>query len=142
MRIFGNKVIECLILLKIKKGRHCIDVTLCWSSKDKCINAEAKKFFSQLKTMIAEACDERSPGVILNWFYLDSSHLKQLDDDPAIYSSSEVDLKVNEKTLDDLLFSTQPGRHRSFVKNLVILSGFTSGIHFFGERVFFLKIIF
>ena len=127
VKIVGNKVIECLIQLGIKKGRHCIDVILRWSSKVEC-DAEAKKFSNELKSMIAQACDERSPGVILNWFYLDSSHLQQLNNDPAIYSSSEVDNKVNKKALDDLLFSTRPERrHRSSVKDLVILSGFTSG---------------
>ena len=130
VRIFGNKVIECLIQLGIKKGRHCIDIVFRWSSKVSC-EAETKKFFNELKSMIAEACDERSPGVILNWFYLDSSHLQQLNEDPAIYLSSEVDQKVNAKALDHLLFSARPERrHRSSVRDLVILSGFTSGIHF------------
>ena len=128
VRIISNKVIECLVQLGLKKGRHCIDVILRWSSKVKC-DAEAKKFFDELKSMIAQACDERSPGVILNWFYLDSSHLKELEEDPAIYSSSEVDQKVNEKALDHLLFSTRPERHhRSSVRDLVIISGFTSGM--------------
>ena len=127
VRIFGNKIIECLIQLGIKKGRHCIDVILRWSSEVECKD-DAKKFFNELKSMIAQACDERSPGVILNWFYLDSSHLQHLNEDPAVYSSSEVDQKVDEKALDDLLFSTRPERrHRSSVRNLVILSGFTSG---------------
>ncbi|XP_065838510.1 death-associated protein kinase 1-like isoform X2 [Oscarella lobularis] len=127
VRIFGNKVIECLIQLGIKKGRHCIDIVFRWSSKVSC-EAETKKFFNELKSMIAEACDERSPGVILNWFYLDSSHLQQLNEDPAIYLSSEVDQKVNAKALDHLLFSARPERrHRSSVRDLVILSGFTSG---------------
>ena len=89
--------------------------------------------------MIAEACDERSPGVILNWFYVDSSHLQQLHDDPAIYSSSEVNQKINEQALDDLLFSTRPERrHRSSVRDLVIISGFTSGMIFL--MVYFLII--
>ncbi|XP_065838567.1 death-associated protein kinase 1-like [Oscarella lobularis] len=126
VRIIGKKIIECLIQLGLKKGRHCIDVILRWSSKVKC-DVEAKEFFNELKSMIAEACDERSPGVILNWFYLDTSHLQRLDDDPAIYSSNDVDHKVNEKTLDDFLFSTRPERrHRSSVRDLVIISGFTS----------------
>ena len=128
VRIFGNKVIECLVQLGLKKGRHCIDVILRWSSKVKC-DAEAKKFFNELKSLIAQACEERSPGVILDWFYLDSSHLKELDEDPAIYSSGEVDQKVNEKALDHLLFSTRPERHhRSSVRDLVIIFGFSSGM--------------
>ena len=131
VRIIGKKMIECLIQLGLKKGRHCIDVILRWSSKVKC-DAEAKKFFNELKSMIAEACDERSPGVILNWFYLDSSHLQRLDDDPAIYSSNDVDQKVNEKTLDDFLFSTRPERHhRSSVRDLVIICDFALGMPFF-----------
>ena len=130
VRIIGHKVIECLIQLGLKKGRHCIDVILRWSSKVKC-DAEAKTFFKELKSMIAQACDERSPGVILNWFYLDSSHLKELDEDPAIYSSGEVDQKVNEKALDHLLFSTRPERHhRASVRNLVIICDFASGMPF------------
>ena len=130
VRIVGNKVIECLIQLGIKKGRHCINIILRWPGKIEC-DAEARKFFNELKSMIAQACDERSPGVILNWFYLDSSHLQQLNDDPAIYSSSEIDHKVNEKGLDDLIFSTRPERRRrSSVRDLVIISGFISGIRF------------
>ncbi|XP_065838794.1 uncharacterized protein [Oscarella lobularis] len=126
VRIVGNKVIECLIQLGLKKGRHCIDVIVRWSIKVKC-DAETKNFFNELKSMISEACDERSPDVILNWFYLDSSHLQHLNDDPAIYSSSEIDHKVDEKALDDLIFSTRPERrHRSSVRDLVIISGFTS----------------
>ena len=101
MRIIGNKEIECLIQLGFKKGRHCIDVILRWSSKVVECEAVAKKFLDDLKSMIAEACDDKSSGVILNWFYLDSSHLQQLDEDPAIYSSSEVDQKVREKSLED-----------------------------------------
>ncbi|XP_065838862.1 death-associated protein kinase 1-like isoform X2 [Oscarella lobularis] len=127
VRIVDSKVIECLIQFGMKKGRHCIDVILRWSSKISC-EAETRKFFKELKLLIAEACDERSPGVILNWFYLDSSHLQQLNEDPAIYSSSEVDKKVNEKALDHLLFSARPERrHRSSVRDLVVLSGFASG---------------
>ena len=142
VRIIGNKVIECLVQLGLKKGRHCIDVILRWSSKFKC-DAEAKKFFNELKSMIAQACDERSPGVILNWFYLDSSHLKELDEDSAIYSSSEVDHNVNEKALDHLLFSTRPERHhRSSVRDLVIISGFTSGIYLSRVSFFSLNKIF
>ena len=50
--------------------------------------------------MVATACDDRSPGVILDWFYLDSPHLRRLEDDPAIYLYGEVDQKLNDKTFD------------------------------------------
>ena len=128
VRIIGNKVIECLIQLGLKMGHHCIDVILRWSSKVKC-DAEAKKFFNELKSMIAEACDERSPGVILNWFYLDSSHLQQLDEDPAIYSFSEVDQKLNDNALDHILFSTRPERrNRLCVRELAFIEGIDSKV--------------
>ncbi|XP_065839117.1 death-associated protein kinase 1-like isoform X3 [Oscarella lobularis] len=127
VRIIGNKEIECLIQLGLKKGRHCIDVILRWSSKVVECEAIAKKFFDELKSMIAEACDDKSSGVILNWFYLDSSHLQQLDEDPAIYSSSEVDQKVEKKSLEDKIFATRTeSSRRSSVRDLVIISGFTS----------------
>ena len=128
VKLAEKNVIECLVQLGIKKEHHCIDVILRWSSKFDC-QAAAKDFFSELKLMIVQACDERSPGVILNWFYLDSSHLRQLNDDPAVYSSSEVDYKVNEKTLDNVIFSTWPKkRHHSSVRDLVIIAScFTSG---------------
>ena len=100
-------VIQCFITMGIKKEHHCIDVILRWSSKDDC-EAVAKEFVDELKPMIAAVCDERSPRVILSWFYLHSSHLKQLDEDPAIYSSHTVDQKVNDKALDDKLFSVRP----------------------------------
>ena len=68
-------------------------------------------------------CDERSPGVILNWFYLDSSHLKKLNADPAIYSSREVDEKVNGRALNDKLFSVRPDKDNvCCVRDLVILA--------------------
>ena len=131
VRIIGNKEIECLIQLGLKKGRHCIDVILRWSSKVVECEAIAKKFFDELKSMIAEACDDKSSGVILNWFYLDSSHLQQLDEDPAIYSSSEVDQKVEKKSLEDKIFATRTeSSRRSSVRDLVIISGFTSGMIF------------
>ena len=121
VRIVGSKVIECLIQLGVKMGHHCIDVILRWSSKVEC-EAVAKEFLDELKAMIARASDERSPGVALNWFYLDSSSLQRLGSNPATYSSSEVDQKVNEKSLDDILFSTRPEkRHRSSIRDLVIV---------------------
>ena len=132
VRIVGNKEIECLIQMGIKKGRHCIDVILRWSSKVVECEAIAKQFLDELKSMIAEACNDKSSGVILNWFYLDSSRLQQLDDDPAIYSSSEVDQKVKEKSLEDIIFSTrtESSHHRSSVRDLVIISAFTSSMPF------------
>ncbi|XP_065838535.1 death-associated protein kinase 1-like isoform X3 [Oscarella lobularis] len=121
VRIVGSKVIECLIQLGVKMGHHGIDVILRWSSKVEC-EAVAKEFLNELKAMIARASDERSPGVALNWFYLDSSSLRRLGSNPATYSSSEVDQKVNEKALDDILFSTRPEkRHRSSIRDLVIV---------------------
>ena len=132
VRIIGNKEIECLIQLGLKKGRHCIDVILRWSSKVVQCEAIAKTFLDELKSMIAEACDDKSSGVILNWFYLDSSHLQQLDEDPAIYSSSEVDQKVEKKSLEDKIFASRTeSSRRSSVRDLVIISGFTSGMPFF-----------
>ena len=109
IKIAGSKVIQCLMTMGRKKEHHCIDVILRWSSKDDC-EAVAKEFLDELKPMIAAVCDERSPGDILNWFYIDSSHLKELNEDPAIYSSLEVYQKVNDKALDDLLFSVRPER--------------------------------
>ena len=121
VRVVGDKVIECLIESGIKKERCCIDIIFRWSSKADCERV-AKKFLDELKAMIAKACDERSPGVILNWFYLDSSHLKQLDEDPAIYSSSEVDQKINDKAFNDVLFSTRPEKwNHSSIRDLVIM---------------------
>ncbi|XP_065839077.1 death-associated protein kinase 1-like [Oscarella lobularis] len=107
VKIVRSKVIHCLIKMGTKKEHHCIDVILRWSSSDGC-EAVAKEFFDELKSMIATVCDERSPGVILNWFYIDSSHLKQLEEDPAIYSSSVVDQKVRGNSLDDRVFSVRP----------------------------------
>ncbi|XP_065845813.1 uncharacterized protein [Oscarella lobularis] len=121
VKIVGDKVIECLIETGIKKEHCCIDVILRWSSKADC-EREAKEFLDELKAMIAKACDERSPGVILNWFYLDSTHLKQLDEDPAIYSSSEVDHKINARAFNNFLFSTRPEKwNRSSIRDLVIM---------------------
>ena len=115
----------------VKKGCHCIDVVFRWWSKDEC-EAVAKKFFGELKSMIAAVCDERSPGVILNWFYLDSFNLKQLDADPAIYSSSIVLEKVSSNSLDDKIFSIGPEDKYCGVRDLLILTPdveFPSGIH-------------
>ena len=121
VRIIGHKVIECLVQLGVKKRRHCIDVILRWSGKDRCEDV-AKKFLDELKSMIAEACSERSPGISLNWFYIDSSHLRRHDEDPAIYSAVDVDRKVDEKAFGDLLFSSRPRRsHRSSIRDLAIV---------------------
>ena len=128
VKIVDDKVIECLIEMGIKKSHHCIDVVLRWSSEVEC-GAVAKDFLDQLKLMIGAVCDERSLGVILNWFYIDSSHLQQRDDDPAIYSTSEVDQKVKDKTFDHILFSARPeGDCRSRIRDLVIIAAHTSGI--------------
>ena len=126
-KIVEDKVVECLITMGVKMGHHCIDVILRWSSKDRC-EAIAKEFLDELKSMIAAVCDERSPGVILNWFYLDSSHLQQLNDDPAIYLSSEVE----QKAVDHELFPTRPeGQRHSCIRDLVIIvscPSFTPGM--------------
>ena len=126
IKIVGSKVIQCLIEMGVKKGHHCIDVILRWSKKDDC-EAVAKEFLDELRSMIAAVCDERSPGVILNWFYLDSSHLKQLNEDPAIYSSRGVDQMVNDKAFDDKLFSVRPEK-KIFccVRDLVIITAGTT----------------
>ncbi|XP_065839207.1 death-associated protein kinase dapk-1-like isoform X2 [Oscarella lobularis] len=122
INIVGSKVIRCLITMSIKKERHCIDVVLRWSRKDDC-EAVAKEFLDELKSMIAAVCDERSPGVILNWFYLDSSHLKQLNSDPAIYSSREVDQKVSGSSLHHKILSIRPeGDNVCCIRDLVILA--------------------
>ena len=123
IKIVDDKEVECLITMGAKMSHHCIDVVLRWSSKDDC-EAVAKEFLNELKSMISQACDERSPGVILNWFYIDSSHLKELNEDPAIYSSSEVDKKMKdpEKALNHKLFSARPeGEKRCRIKDLVII---------------------
>ena len=121
VRIIGHKVVECLVQLGVKKRRHCIDVILRWSGKDQCEEV-AKKFLDELKSMIAQACSERSPGISLNWFYMDSSHLRRHDEDPAIYSAVDVDQKVDEKAFGDLLFSSRPQRsYRSSIRDLVIV---------------------
>ncbi|XP_065844346.1 death-associated protein kinase 1-like isoform X2 [Oscarella lobularis] len=122
IKIVGSKVIQCLITMGIKKGHHCIDLVLRWSSKDDC-EAVAKEFVHELQSKIATVCDKRSPGVILNWFYLDSYHLKQLNADPALYSSSEVDQKVGSSSLDHKIFSIRPeGDNVCCVRDLVILA--------------------
>ena len=122
VRIVDDKVVESRIELGIKKGHCCIDIILRWSSKKAC-DEVAKEFITEIKDMIAHVCDERSPGVILNWFYLDSKHLKQLDEDPAIYSMADVEKKVKEKAFDHVLFSIRPERgHYSSVRDLYILT--------------------
>ncbi|XP_065842926.1 death-associated protein kinase 1-like isoform X2 [Oscarella lobularis] len=123
IKIVDDKEVECLITMGAKMSHYCIDVILRWSSKDDC-EAVAKEFLNELKSMISRACDERSPGVVLNWFYIDSSHLRELNENPAIYSSSEVDQKMKdpEKTLDHKLFSARPeGEKRCRIKDLVII---------------------
>ncbi|XP_065830506.1 death-associated protein kinase 1-like isoform X2 [Oscarella lobularis] len=122
VKIVDDKEVECLIRLGLKKERHCIDVILRWSDKAG-YESTAKEFLDELKTMIVAACDERSPGVAFNWFYIDSCHLKLLDEDPAIYSSSAVHQKANDKALDHFLFSARPERrHRSRVRDLVLFA--------------------
>ncbi|XP_065839231.1 death-associated protein kinase 1-like isoform X3 [Oscarella lobularis] len=122
IRIVDDKVVESRIELGIKKGHCCIDVILRWSSKAAC-DKVAKDFLAEIKDMIMRACDERSPGVILNLFYLDSKHLKQLDEDPAIYSMAEVEKKVNQQAFDHVLFSFRPEKgHYSSIRNLSILT--------------------
>ena len=123
IKIVDDKEVECLITMGAKMSHYCIDVILRWSSKDDC-EAVAKEFLDELKSMISRACDERSPGVILNWFYIDSSHLKELNENPAIFSSSEIDQKMKdpEKALDHKLFSARPeGEKRCRIKDLVII---------------------
>ncbi|XP_065838506.1 death-associated protein kinase 1-like [Oscarella lobularis] len=120
VRIVDDKVVESRIELGIKKSHCCIDIVLRWSSKRACEEV-AKEFMTEIKDMIMRACDERSPGVILNWFYLDSKHLKQLDEDPAIYSMVDVEKKVKQQAFDHVLFSVRPenGQH-SAVRDLYI----------------------
>ncbi|XP_065839084.1 death-associated protein kinase 1-like [Oscarella lobularis] len=118
--IVGRQVVECLVTLGIKKSHCCIDVIMRWSSQTAC-HELAKQMLNELKEMIVEVCEERSPGVLLNWFYLDSTHLKRLNDDPAIYSSIKVDQKVRDKAIDDFLHSDRPKRRFfSSVRNLAI----------------------
>ena len=131
LKIVGGNDIQCLIQIGIKRGHHCIDVILRWSSETEC-EAVATEFLDELKSSIASACDERSPGVILNWFYLDTSHLEQLNEDPAIYSLSDVSEKVRGGSLDNKIFSVRPEKD-SFcrIRDLIILSAessFSSGI--------------
>ena len=126
LKIVDDKKVECLIKMGVKKGRHCIDVILRWASKAAC-DAVAKKFQDQLKEMIPGVYDETSPGIILNLFYLDSSHLQRLDEDPAIYSAREVDQKVSENALNHLIFSARPEKeNHSRVEDLVVLVTETS----------------
>ena len=122
VRIVDDKVVESRIELGIKKGHCCIDIVLRWSS-ERASGEVAKEFLTEVKDMIARVCDERSPGVILNWFYLDSQQLKQLDEDPAIYSMAEVEMKVKKKAFDHVLFSIRPEKGRySSVRDLFILT--------------------
>ena len=122
-KIVGSKEIQCLITMGVKKGHHCIDVVLRWASNGNC-EAVAKEFLDKLKLMIFDVCYERSPGVIdfLEWFYLDSSHLKKLNADPAIYSLEKVDAKVSGNFLDDKIFSIRPDEDVCCVRDLVILA--------------------
>ena len=121
VRVDESKVVECLVELGIKKGHCCIDVIMRWSSNTPCEKL-AKELLDVLKEMIVVACEERSSGVLLNWFYLHSAHLHRHDEDPAIYSSVEVDQKVQVKALDAVLFSIRPERSNySTVRNLAIV---------------------
>ena len=134
-KLAGSKEIQCLITMGVKKGHHCIDVVLRWASNGNC-EAVAKEFLDKLKLMIFDVCYERSPGVIdfLEWFYLDSSHLKKLNADPAIYSLEKVDAKVSGNFLDDKIFSIRPDEDVCCVRDLVILAPeieFPSGIRTF-----------
>ena len=123
VRIVDDKVVEGRIELGIKKGHCCIDIILRWSSKKAACDEVAKEFLAEIKDMIMRVCDERSPGVILNWFYLDSKHLKQLDEDPAIYSMANVEKRVKEKAFDHVVFSVRPeeGQYSS-ARDLYILT--------------------
>ena len=121
VRIVGNKVVECLVNLGIRKEHCCIDVVLRWSNAS---GAEevAETFLGDLKKMIVAVCNEKSPGVRFAWFYLDSAYLKRLDEDPAIYSSSDVDKNVEINAFDEILFSARPeGGRYSAVKDLAIM---------------------
>ncbi|XP_065838591.1 death-associated protein kinase 1-like isoform X4 [Oscarella lobularis] len=120
VKIVGEKVIECLVTLGMKKGHCCIDVVLRWSSQTSC-HELAKQMLDKLKAMIVAVCEERSPGVLLNWFYLDSTHLKRFDKDPAIYSSRMVNKKVEDNAVNDKLFSDRSKGCYSSVKDLAIV---------------------
>ena len=120
IRIVNEIVVESRIELGIKKGHCCIDIILRWSSKRAC-GKVAKEFLAEIKDMIMRVCDERSPGVILNWFYLDSKHLKELDEDPAMYSMADVETKVKENAFDHVVFSVRPKESRySSIRDLYI----------------------
>ena len=122
VKIVADKVVECLVELGIKKEHCCIDIILRWSSQTARCHEVAKEFLAELKDMIVCVCDERSPGVVLNWYYLDSKHLRQLDEDPATYSMSDVETRVTEKALNDVLFSVRPDkRFYSSVRNLAVM---------------------
>ena len=120
VKIVGVKVVECLVTLGVKKGHCCIDVILCWSSQTAC-HELAKQLLDELKKMIAAVCDERSPGVLLNWFYLDSTNLKQLNNDPAIYSAYKIDQKVKGNAIHEKVFSERQRGHYLSVKDLAIV---------------------
>ena len=125
VKIVDRHEIHCLIQMGIKRERHCIDVILRWSSEAES-EAVAKEFLDELKSMIATARDERSPDVILNWFYLDSSHLEELNENPAVYSLSDVDEKVRGDSLDSKIFSVRPEKDSVCrIRDLVI---FPAGI--------------
>ena len=122
VKIVGDKVVKCLVELGVKRGRCCIDIILCWSSQTGRCHEVAKEFLAELKEMIVRVCEERKPGVALNWYYLDSKHLRQRDEDPAIYSMGDVERKVTEKAFNDILFSVRPEkRFYSSVRDLVVI---------------------
>ena len=120
VKIVGEKVVECLVTLGMKKGHCCIDVVLRWSKQTAC-HKLAKQMLDELKAIVVAVCEERSPGVLLNWFYLDSTHLKGFNSDPAIYSSRNVNLKVKDGAFNDKVVSHQPEGCVSAVKDLAIV---------------------
>ncbi|XP_065838957.1 death-associated protein kinase 1-like isoform X3 [Oscarella lobularis] len=121
VKIVDDKQVECLVTLGTKKEHCCIDVVLRWSSQNAC-HVLAQEFLNELKEMIVAVCEERSAGVLRNWFYLGSACLKRLDDNPAIYSSSKVDEKIRNKKMTHFLFSDRPKSrcYSSSVRDLAI----------------------
>ena len=117
VKIVEDKAVECLIQFGVKE-HCCIDVVLRWSSQFACEKL-AKELMSELKMIVASVCDERSPGVPLDWWYLDSKHLERLDEDPAIYSAGDVEAKKN---LSHVVISARPkGRRHCRVSDLVVV---------------------
>ena len=117
VKIVDDKAVECLIEFGVKE-HCCIDVVLRWSNQFACEKV-AEELLSELKMMIARVCDERSPGVPLDWCYLDSKHLERLDEDPAIYSASDVESK---KDPNHVVISIIPkGRRHCRVRDLVVV---------------------